>query len=164
MYFYYLRKVVFPAMSGSGTNPFSEYNIAPFDVLQNAARVKCEGCGKSKRFWCGECAKLLLPDSQLIPESTVLPLKFEILQSLREKPQSSTAGQAACLAPGYVRVWRDEAKFKSQVLENADDSIGILYPCQKAKLLSELPNIQTLVLIDSPWTKSQVCDCLIVNN
>lgn len=133
------------------SNPFLGMKLAPFDALRNAARVECDTCKVSRRYWCGKCNKLLVNGLAESPILSSLPLKFEVFQAKRESPQKSTAGQAATLSPSHVHVWRDLNQLRESVTD--PDSIAILYPSDDSIPISDLPSqVDSLLVIDGPWS------------
>lgn len=133
-------------------NPFAQLHLSSTDALRDTPRVKCEGCGKSRRYWCGSCGVLCI--SAGAPSPVQLPIRFEVLQAARETAQKSTAGQAVALAPDSVRVWRDRTSFINTILAGDGADVALLYPRDEAVPLSEAANVRTLVVIDAPWTSA----------
>jgi DTW domain len=143
----------------TGRLDFSKLNLHSFATLENATRVKCQGCNTSRRYWCGECARLLVPEGPCVN----LPLKVHVLQSAAEFPQKSTAQHVQILAPDHGRVWRPFPnclpEFYDQVIRDRPaGTVAILYPSEDALTLDEsfvqLPSLDTLVVIDANWSKS----------
>lgn len=140
-------------------DPFAQLDLSPFTALEAATRVTCAGCDRSRRYWCGSCGTLCLPDAEGPVPRVHLPLRFEVVQARSEVAQKSTAGQATALAPDHVRLWRSWPECKSNVsvgLNASDAGVALLYPRADAVPLSEAGLLHTLVVIDAPWTTASV--------
>mmetsp|Transcript_8900 Transcript_8900/g.17939 ORF Transcript_8900/g.17939 Transcript_8900/m.17939 type:complete len:288 (-) Transcript_8900:880-1743(-) len=148
-------------------------SFASLDQASELERVCCVGCSRSRRYYCGECCRALLPTDSAPAPSVELPFRVDILQSGTEQPSKSTAAHAVILAPAYVRIWRPApaciADFLSSLREDFGDTDGepsgegdlvfVLHPGETALTPTEVAlrngeSMKRLVVIDSSWTKS----------
>lgn len=149
-----------PPPIAAASNVFADLRLHPLTSLQaNPERVICTGCQKSRRYWCADCERLLVPDAPDVK----LPLRVEIVQASAEVPQRSTAQHVSMLCPADAKVWRpfpdcmDE--FEESVLRGRDPgTVALLYPDDGAlspeEAAEKLPALSTLVVVDAKWHKS----------
>lgn len=139
---------------------FADLRLHSLTSLQaNPERVICSGCKKSRRYWCADCERLLVPDAPDVK----LPLRIEILQASAEVPQRSTAQHVSMLCPADAKVWRPfpdcMSDFEENVLRGREaGTVALLYPDEDAmspeEAVEKLPALSTLVVVDAKWHKS----------
>jgi DTW domain len=147
----------------TGVNPgavdFAALKLHPLTSLQSApGRTICDGCARSRRYWCCDCSRILSDDAPTVK----LPLRVEICQSNGEQPKRSTAQHASMLSSD-ARVWRPfpacAPDFEASVLrDRAPGTVALLYPSDDAltpeEAVQTLPHLTTLVVVDANWHKS----------
>ena len=148
---------------------FSDLKISSHEALQKSGRVACSGgCGKRRRYWCGECVRALVEPACAVPY-VFLPLKVDILQSHSEPPQKSTAQQVAILAPDDARIYRPfpecaTAYHESVLSKCKPGTVAVLHPSSDAVDASAigeaLPQLERVIVLDCPWGK---VNCLMKN-
>ncbi|CBZ55523.1 conserved hypothetical protein [Neospora caninum Liverpool] len=65
----------------------------------------CEGCGRSRSFWCGSCHRAVgSPEARARIPRLQLPFPFHIVRHPKEKASKSSAVPLAILAPDHVHI------------------------------------------------------------
>lgn len=85
-----------------GTNPWSHLELSKsWDVLDNAPRTRCSGCGKSVKVFCSICVEPRGIPNDSLP-TVRSDVKIHILLHPAEPRQGSSGIQAAVLSPDII--------------------------------------------------------------
>ncbi|RKP04227.1 hypothetical protein CXG81DRAFT_7088, partial [Caulochytrium protostelioides] len=145
--------------------PFDAFAIDPLDLPFGHARAPCPQCQRSSSLYC-PVDMVALPQHVPAMPRVDLPIPLDVYRHPRELPGKSTALQAQLLAPGHVRTFVEDVVINpgyEQVVANALDRYAdpsrvlLLYPCEGARSLSELPrqSYDRLIVLDGTWRQGK---------